>query len=172
MEYLLILLAALARVVPHPSNVTPVAAMALFGGAFLSRRFALLYPLAVMLISDLILNLFVYDIPIFIPESFLVYASFLITGGLGIWCRNRRTLGVLVGVSFASSVQFFLLTNFGTWLFSGLYPQTGAGLVQCYTFALPFFQQSVLGDLFWLSCLLGAHRIASRWLPARIRASF
>ncbi|MFH1857792.1 MAG: DUF6580 family putative transport protein [Candidatus Omnitrophota bacterium] len=169
MDYLLIVSAALARLIPHPPNVTPVAAMALFGGAYLSRRHALLYPLLVMASSDLLLNVFL-KVPLVLPESFFVYGSFLITGLLGLACRAHRRTGVLYGACLASSIQFYLITNFGSWLLSPLYPKDGAGLLACYTLALPFFRNTLVGDLCYFSLLVGAYHLVR--LPVRHRASF
>ncbi len=163
MDYVLILLAALLRIFPHPPNVTPVAALALFGGAYLSRRFALVYPLVIMALSDLVLNPF-YGVPPVIPESFFVYGSFLITGSLGLWCRSRRSIGILYLATVVSSIQFYLITNFGTWLVGILYPRTLSGLLQCYIYALPFFRMSLIGDLFWFSILLGGYHLSHRLL--------
>ena len=168
MEYILVLLAAAARILPHPPNMTPVAAIALFGGIFLSRRFALLYPLMIMAASDLILYALL-GVPRFLPEGLFVYGSFLITGCLGLWCRKHLKIGLLYLICLVSSLQFFLLTNFGTWLMSGLYPRTTAGLLQCYTLAVPFFKNTLLGDLFWFSLLLGAYHLVHRRVPLRQR---
>lgn len=169
MEYFLIVIAALLRILPHPSNVTPVAAIALFGGTYLSKRFALLYPLVIMVLSDLVLNP-MYGLPPLIPESPFVYGSFLITGLVGLWCRSRRSIGVLYLAAVASSIQFYLITNFGTWLVSPLYPHTPGGLLQCYTMAIPFFRNTLLGNLFWLSLLLGSYQLAHRTRVAYRRA--
>jgi len=166
MEYVLIFLVALTRILPHPPNVTPVAALALFGGAYLPKRFALIYPLVIMALSDLILNPMLH-VPLFIPESLFVYGSFLITGLLGLWCRPRRHLGLLVLASVASSIQFYLVTNFGTWLVSGLYPKDMAGLLWCYTMAIPFFRNTLFGNLFWFSLLWVAYSLAYRLIPLR-----
>lgn len=169
MDYFLILCVALARILPHPPNVTPVASLALFGGAFLSRRFALFYPFLIMVFSDLLLNALL-GIPIVLLESLFVYGSFFITGGIGLWCRSRRRLGMMYLASLVSSLQFFIVTNFGTWFVSGLYPKNPAGLLQCYTMAIPFFRNSLLGDLFWISVLLGAYQLSHRMRAAYRRA--
>ncbi|MBI4436039.1 MAG: hypothetical protein HY590_01275 [Candidatus Omnitrophica bacterium] len=170
MEYVLIVLAALVRVLPHPPNVTPVGAIALFGGAYLSRRFALLYPLAIMALSDFVLNP-MYGLPLMIPETPFVYGSFLITGCLGLWCRRYRSAAILYLASLISSILFYLITNFGTWLVSGLYPKNATGLLQCYVMAIPFFRNSLIGNFLWLSILLGVYRLAHRFLSDRSRAS-
>ena len=169
MEYILVLLAALARILPHPPNVTPVAALALFGGVYLSRRFALVYPLLIMALSDLVLNPML-GVPPILPESLFVYGSFLITGCIGLAFRRYGKGGFLILASLLSSIQFFIVTNFGTWLVSGLYPRNIAGFLQCYTMALPFFRNSVVGDLFWFSILLGAYYFSHRVLPRRVSA--
>ena len=166
MDYFLILVAALFRIVPHLPNVTPVAAIALFGGAYLSRRFALLYPLCIMGLSDLILNPLL-GVPLMLPESLFVYVSFLITGLLGLLCRSRRRLGTLYLVSIVSSIQFFILTNFGTWFVSGMYSKDITGLLYCYTVAIPFFRNTLVGDLFWFSLLVGAYQLGRRLIPLR-----
>jgi len=170
MDYFLIFIVALSRVLPHPPNVTPVAALALFGGAFLSRRFALLYPLLIMIVSDLALNLLL-GVSWFLPESLFVYGSFLITGLLGLWCRSRRSIGILYLAAVASSIQFYLITNFGTWLVSGMYSKNIAGLLQCYTMAIPFFRNTLMGNLFWFSVLWGTYHLAHRLIPHRSRIS-
>ena len=166
MEYFLVFLAALARVLPHPPNVTPVGTIALFGGAFLSRRWALLYPLAIMTVSDALLRS-VWGVPTFFPESLFVYGSFVIGGLLGFGYRTQHSRLPLWAFSLVNSVQFFLLTNFGTWLSSGMYPQNVPGLLDCYTLALPFFRNTVLGDLAWLSLLAGAYHLSRRLLLVR-----
>lgn len=170
MEYFLIFIVALSRVLPHPPNVTPVAALALFGGTFLSRRFALVYPLVIMILSDLVLNPF-YGLPPVIPESLFVYGSFFLTGLLGLWCRSHRHIAILYLAILASSIQFFLVTNFGTWLVSPLYPHTLGGLLQCYTMAIPFFRNTLLGNLFWFSVLWGTYPLAHRLISHRSRIS-
>ena len=166
MDYVLILVAALLRIFPHPPNVTPVASIALFGGAYLSRRFALLYPLCIMVLSDVFLNPML-GVPLVLPESFFVYMSFLITGCLGLLCRSRRSVGALYLAALASSVQFFILTNFGTWLVSGMYSKNIPGLLECYTMAIPFFRYSLAGDLVWVSLIVGAYRLSRRLVPLR-----
>ncbi|MBI4423236.1 MAG: hypothetical protein HY554_05895 [Elusimicrobia bacterium] len=150
----IIALGALSRLLPHPDNVTPLAAMALLGGASLAPRQALLAPLAALALSDLFLG-FHSVIP-------FVYASFLATAAIGARLREDRAAWRLTGASLASSVLFFIVTNFGTWLVAGLYARDFAGLAACFTAAIPFFRNAVLGDLFFTLTLFSLQRVTAR----------
>jgi len=158
MLLVLIVIAAAARLIPHPPNFAPVAAIALFGGAYLTdNRLALLLPLSAMLLSDLILG--------FHGQMIAVYGGFMITVGIGMMLRNRLGLGPVAGAALTSSLVFFLLTNFGVWLFDGMYPVTLEGLVACYVAAIPFFQNSLAGNLFYVAVLFGGFAALERRVP-------
>ena len=130
-----VLLAVVVRLVPHPPNFTPITALALFGATtFKNRILGTLLPLIAMAISDLYLG--------FYSISIWVYSAFLIISLLGHYLKKINTKGILI-----SSLIFFLVTNFGVWL-SG-YPLTIEGLLLCYTMAIPFFINSIAGDLFF-----------------------
>jgi len=167
----LVLLAALSRLLPHPPNFTPVGAMALFGGAyFASRATAVLVPLIALWISDLLLNNIVYSVYFtsftwFTPGSYWIYGSFIATVLLGIVLLRKVNLSNLLIASLSASVLFFIVTNLGVWFDSGLYPHTREGLVACYTAAIPFFQRTLLGDLFFCALLFGAFEMAQRRFP-------
>jgi hypothetical protein len=149
--------AALARLIPHPPNFTPIGAMALFGGAcFADRRTALLVPLATLLLSDLFLGLHVL-IPV-------VYGSFAVNVLLGRWLRSRRTVLSTAAVTLIGSIQFFVVTNFACWVL--WYPHTAEELVTCYVAAIPFFQNTLLGDAVFATGLFGALALAERGFPA------
>jgi hypothetical protein len=155
-----ILAAAALRLVPHPPNFTPIGAMALFSGAYLGRRgaVALVAPLGALFLSDLVLG-FYRGMPI-------VYFSVALVVIIG-WLALRRVSPIRVGgAAIASSVLFFVLTNFGTWLSSGFYPLTLAGLEACYVAAIPFFQNTVAGDLFYAAILFGGFALLERTVPA------
>lgn len=148
--------AALARLIPHPPNFTPVGAMALFGGACLAdRRLALLLPLAALFLSDLFIGLHVL-IPV-------VYGSFALNVLLGRWLRSRRTVANTAAVTLAGSIQFFVVTNFACWLL--YYPHTVEGFAACYVAAVPFFQNTLLGDAVFATALFGALAFAERGFP-------
>ena len=154
-----ILAAAALRLVPHPPNFTPIGAMALFSGAYVGRRaLAFVAPLAALLLSDLVLG-FHSGMP-------FVYASVAAIAALGFIALSRVTLLRLAGAAVASSVLFFAVTNFGTWLLSGMYPMSASGLAACYVAAIPFFQNTLAGDLFYTGLLFGGFALLERVLPA------
>lgn len=166
---LIILLAAASRLVPHPYNVTPIGAMALFGAAHFSRRYlAILLPLAAMWLSDLALNNIVYaeyyDGFVWFGAS-LVYFSFALIALLGLVSLRRFSWGRLLGASLGGSVLFFLVTNFGVWLSDPVYPKNITGLILCYTAGLPFFGNTLLGDLFYCGVLFGSFAWLERRFP-------
>ena len=159
---LAILAAAALRLVPHPPNVSPIDAMALFSGAYLGRRgIAFVAPLAALLLSDLVLG--------FYHGMATVYATVALIVVVGWWISSRRTPLRIGAAAIVGSVLFFVITNFGMWLFSGFYPLTGAGLAACYLAAIPFFQNTVAGDLFYAAILFGGFALAEHLLP-RLRA--
>jgi hypothetical protein len=113
----IILSAGAMRLVPHPPNITPIAAMALFGGVhFANKRTAFLVPLAAMYLSDLALGFFFYDFGFFHGFMPFVYASFVVTVCLGFLVRRRLTPLTVTGAALMGSVIFFIVTNFGAWL--------------------------------------------------------
>jgi len=151
----IVMAAAMARLLPHPPNMTPIAAMALFGGAFLSnRRLAYALPLAAMMLSDLFLGLAVYGKVLLVSQP-VVYACFLMTVVMAQLIRDRRSFLNVGAVTLASSLLFFAVTNFAVWAFGSLYPRTFAGLMMCYTAAIPFFRNTLIGDMAFTAALFG-----------------
>jgi len=153
-----IVAAAALRLAPHPPNFTPIGAMALFSAAYLGRRpIAFAAPLGALLLSDLLLG--------FYHGIVTVYASVALIVVVG-WLALSRISPLRVGAAaLASSVLFFAITNFGVWLFTGFYPLTWAGLSACYVAAIPFFQNTVAGDLFYSVLLFGGFALLERTLP-------
>ena len=155
-----ILTAAALRLVPHPPNFTPIGAMALFSGAYLGRRgaVALIAPLAALLLSDLVLG--------FYHGMLTVYFSVALITVLGAVALKQKSPLRIGGAALTSSVLFFVLTNFGMWLSSGFYPLTAAGLEACFIAAIPFFQNTVAGDLFFVTLLFGGFALLERSVPS------
>jgi hypothetical protein len=154
----MIFAAAASRLIPHPPNFAPIGAMALFGGAcFADRRTAFLVPLAAMFLSDL-----AFGLHLLIP---VVYGSFALIVCLGFWLRPRRKVVPIAGAALASSVLFFVLTNFGVWALGSFYPKTWSGLVTCYVAAVPFFHNTLLGDVMYATVLFGGLALAEKGLP-------
>ena len=135
----MIVLAVITRLLPHPPNVAPITAIALFGGCNIKdKNLALALPLVCMFITDLFLGFHVI-----MP---FVYISFMCISYIGISSKKINN-GTILG----SSLLFFLVTNLGVWYLG--YPNTLAGLVSCYTLALPFFVNTIIGDLFFTHSL-------------------
>lgn len=160
MYAVIILLAAVSRLAPHPPNFTVIGAMALFGGAcFEGTLAAYLVPLAAMLLSDAVLG-FHRGMP-------AVYLSFLLTTLLGRRLLGDRGVGKIAATSFAGAALFYVVTNFWVWASGAvLYPHTAQGLLMCYTAALPFFGNTLAGNLVYSTVLFGAAAAADRLVPA------
>jgi hypothetical protein len=157
----------IARLAPHAPNFTPVAASALFAGAVLrSRSLAVAVPLAAMLASDFILGGYDWRV------MGVVYAALALPALLGRWGRARGVI-VLVPLALSSSLFFFATTNFAVWVFSGMYTHDFAGLIHCYVAALPFLQNTIIGDMFWTILLFGGGWWSARFLlmPTKIDIS-
>ncbi len=156
-----IVLAAISRLLPHPPNFTPIAAMALIGGSFFaSSATAFGVPLAAMLLSDAVIG-FHRGMPV-------IYACFALTVCIGFSLRGKRTLARVAGATLASSILFFIVTNFAVWAFGHgrLYPMTLEGLLACYVAAIPFFQSSLAGDVLYSALLFGGFALAEQRIAA------
>lgn len=153
----MILAAAITRLLPHPPNFTPLGAMALFAGAtFLDRRLALLVPLAALLISDYLIGQVMGSGFGFYSSQIFVYAAFVMITLLGrILTTHRRSPLRIGGTSLVASTLFFVVTNLGVWLASGMYARTFAGLSHCFVQAIPFLGNTVAGDLMYVTALFG-----------------
>ena len=166
-----ILLAAITRLIPHPPNFAPITAMALFGAATLrDRRLALLTPLLALFVSDLCLEA-VYKLGLrgtggLYSGMWIQYGTVLLIAVMGFALRNHRTLLPIAGATLAGSIIFFLVTNFGVWASGNLYARSSQGLLDCYTAGIPFFRNTLLGDVMYSTVLFGAFALAERYLPA------
>ncbi|MFQ5744815.1 MAG: DUF6580 family putative transport protein [Acidobacteriota bacterium] len=157
MQTIFIALAALLRLIPHLPNFTPIGAMALFGAAHGSRRFAIFAPLAALVASDLILGAH--------PTLPYVYGAFILVALVGmVIFRHGVATRRVIGASLVSSAIFFLVTNFGVWAVRDFYPHTLQGLLTCYAVALPFLRNTVAGDLFYVGVLFGGYAVVRRMM--------
>jgi hypothetical protein len=155
----MILAAAASRLLPHPPNMTSVAAIALFGGAMLSdKRLAFVVTLGALFLSDLVLG--------FHNQMLAVYGSFSLVVCLGLWLQSRRSAFTIAGAAMASSILFFIVVDFGIWAMGDMYPRTLAGLIACYTAALPFLRNQMMGDLLYTAVLFGGFALLERQFPA------
>jgi len=161
---LMVLGAGVFRLAAHQFgwwNIAPIAAMALLGGMYLGRRYALWIPLAVLAVTDIVLNVQMGYPAIYWPRAF-DYGAFLLIGLLGLWARKRK-LATKISAAIATPFLFYLISNFAVWLFglgtNAPYAKTVPGLVECYAAGLPFLRGTLIGDwsfmaLFALTALL------------------
>ncbi|PYK37843.1 MAG: hypothetical protein DME49_10030 [Verrucomicrobia bacterium] len=156
-------LAALSRLLPHPPNVTPIAAMALFAGAhFRNRKAAFLLPIAAMFLSDLVLGFAVYGSALLKSQP-VVYFCMLTAVAIGRLIRTNRSALKIASPTFGNAVMFYLVTNFAVWAWGALYPRTWSGLIACYTAAIPFFRNSLIGDITFVALLFGGFALLERF---------
>lgn len=153
--FLIILFAVTLRLVPHVPNFAPISAMALFGGTYLNKKYALAVPIIAMFVSDIFLG--------FHSTMLFVYGSFTLTGLIGIWLRKHKSLKNVVLVAISSSLIFFVITNFGVWLEGRLYPLNLSGLIESYFLAIPFLRNTFLGDLFYTGLFFGSYELAIKF---------
>lgn len=146
----------LVRLAPHAPNFAPIGALAFFAGARLPKRWGWTLPILAMLISDYVIGF--YN-PILMAS---VYGSFLLSVFIGLHIRKKGGAGTIVLGSFLGSVVFFLVTNFAVWAFSDWYPDTVSGLVMSYAAGLPFFRNTVIGDLFYAGVFFGSYALLIR----------
>ena len=150
----LLLMGILARFAPHPANATPLLAIALFGGAYLPKRWGILLPLGIVALTDFALGWHV-TVP-------FTWGAFALVGFLGWWIRTNPSAARILGGTLAGAVLFYLITNFGVWVVRDFYPRTPAGLWECYVAALPFFRNALAGDIIYVTALFGTYAIATR----------
>jgi hypothetical protein len=157
----LIGLDVVARQAPHAPNFTPVAASALFAGAVLSSRMlAFIVPLAAMALADCTLGFYDWNVMV------VVYAAIAMPAALGVFARRSATPSLVLPLAVTSSVIFYIATNWAVWMFSGSYARDTGGLLKCYVAAIPFFKNTLMGDLFWTASLFG---LLWTWRSARRR---
>jgi len=152
----LLVLGIFSRLVMHSWNFTPVIALALFGGVYLKKKqLAIILPLVLFAVTDMILG--------FHQVMFFTWGSVVLIAAMGLWVQRNKSLTTVLGGGLASAVLFFVVTNFGVWLVSGMCPLTLAGLSECFVLAVPFFRGTLLGTFVYGFVLFGAYEaIAAR----------
>ena len=164
----LVIIAALIRIarnsgwLPLPPNVAPITAMALLSGALLPRRWTFVVPLSAMLVSDLVIGF--YSLPVML----VVYGAFAVSNVIGLWLRKRQSLGRIFGASLLGSTVFFVLTNTAVWAFQAMYPHSVSGLIQAFVAGLPFFRNTVIGDLGFSAIFFGVYAVGMVYWQRRL----
>ncbi len=152
-NYLLIfLIGFLGRVLPHPENITPFHVLCIFGGIYLPTRTAIYVQIVSFCCADMLIA-FSSGFPIWGSWSFYTYTGTLGLVYLGAIIRKKN---LPIRFALFGTVGFWLWTNLGVWLHSGLYQKTLEGFISCYIAAIPFLQRALLGDFVWFVtlCLL------------------
>jgi len=159
---ILIVLGISLRLLPHPANFAPIAAIAIYGGVVLPRRLALWVPVGAMVLSDMVIGF--YDI---MPVTWACYALIAFVASR-LLQRPKIVQGTLLTCS--ASLLFFVVTNFAVWLRSGMYAHSWAGLADCYAMALPFFRNTLMSDLLYTGLLFGVTGLVTRTVRSRTMA--
>lgn len=149
---LFVVFAVAFRFLPHPMMFTPVAAALLFFGARGSKR-QMWLPLVLLAASDVLLTKLVYAYP-FSWDHFVSWAWYAAILLLGTTLRERQRPLPVIGAALASSVSFFLVSNFAVWaVWTQMYPRTLNGLLACYAAGVPFFRRELVGDLMFTAAM-------------------
>ena len=149
---LIVLFVALARLIPHPPNFTPIIAMGLFGGAYFKNyKLALLIPIMGMLISDFFIG--------FHSMMLWIYAPLVIVTFIGVWIKDKINTINLISSILLGSILFFIISNFGVWFIGG-YEKNIQGIINCYIMAIPFFHNTLIGSFFYGAIMFGGYEAA------------
>lgn len=161
LAYLFVALALIMRIpsVPHPWGFTPVTAALLYFGARGSRR-QWWIPLGLLIVADIVLDKFFYSYPLS-WDLFLTWAWYGAMILLGTRLREHVKPLPVFGAALSGSISFFLISNFGVWLATNMYPRTLEGLTACYTAAIPFFRRGLEGDLLFTAVMFGLPVVAA-----------
>ena len=165
---LMVVLAGIYRILPHPINFSPVGAMALFGGAYFANRISsFIIPLVTLWISDLVINNVIFaqyypKFTWFYDGFYWVYGSFILIACIGWMLKGKIKIWSVPMAAISGSILFFVVTNFGVWISGTMYPLNLSGLVLCYTAAIPFFSATLLGDLLFSALLFGIFELLQK----------
>ena len=161
-------------------NVAPFGAIALLGGIYFGRKYALWVPLAALAATDLVLNRLM-GYPLFHLPRLIDYGVFAMIGLVGLWARSRGR-GIKVGAAVATPFVFYVISNFGVWLVglslaNAPYPKTFAGLADCYAAGLPFLRGTLIGDWAFMAIFVAIVMLVKNtsherlgWLVAEAKA--
>ena len=161
---IIILLAAFTRIMPHPPNFSPMAAIGLFGAAHFAKKWqAFFIPLIGIWVSDLVINNYVYsssssNFVWFYSGFYWQYMSYILIIFAGLFIFNRGiSLTKMFGGMISSSGIFFLVSNFGVWAGGTMYPKNFGGLITCYAAGVPFIHNTIISDVLFTTVLFGTY---------------
>jgi hypothetical protein len=161
---IIILLAAFTRIMPHPPNFSPMAAIGLFGAAHFAKKWqAFFIPLIGIWVSDLVINNYVYsssssNFVWFYSGFYWQYMSYILIIFAGLFIFNRGiSLTKTFGGMISSSGIFFFVSNFGVWAGGIMYPKNFGGLITCYAAGVPFIHNTIISDVLFTTVLFGTY---------------
>ncbi len=150
--YFLIIVGFLMRLVPHVPNMAPIAAIAIFSGAYLNKKIVPWVPLAIMIASDLIIGM--HDVVLY------TWGAFIVIGFFGMRLRENRSPVRIFKITITSALFFFAVSNLGVWI--AWYPNTWAGLTQCYVNAIPFLRNTMVSNVLFSFAFFGIYEYAKK----------
>lgn len=167
----LVLVAAFSRLLPHPYNFSPIAGMALLGGAAMGKKaWAFILPIGALFLSDLCFQLFTATPGFYGWGQLINYGAFALIVVLGIIALRKISAKNVILTSLAASGIFFIISNFSVWLFAGgiaPYTYNSAGLMNTFVLAIPFFGNTLIGDLVYSGVLFGAYSLVQHFVLSK-----
>lgn len=153
MEYIIFtIIGVLSRLLPHLPNMTAVGATSLFMGAKYGVKKSMIVLFTTMLIADSVKGLH--------SVMWATYGSLFLTILIGKFIASKQNTRWIIGGAFLSSVLFFIITNFAVWLAPNfMYEKSISGLLACYTMAIPFFRNSIVGDMVYTALFFGGFEL-------------
>ncbi len=161
---IILVLVCCLRFLPHPPNMTPVIAVSILAVTWFKRpvlQFG--FPLLIMVLTDAVLG-FHSLVPV-------VYMAIICAGLTGLILKKSFSFVNVLGSSLLASIIFFVITNFGVWLLSSMYPKTVLGLISCYVAAIPFFHNTVIGTVGVLMGVYGLNVLVQKWQTSYFRSA-
>ncbi|MEP6675741.1 MAG: DUF6580 family putative transport protein [Ferruginibacter sp.] len=171
----LILAAAMARLLPHPPNFAPIAALGIFGGSVVKdKKLAFILPLGALLLSDLLFQFFTSTPGFYGLGQIYVYGAFMLITFLSTRMKKISAVNIVFACIW-SGVLFFLISNFGDWVTRSFYPPTFSGLMSCYTAGIVFYKNDLFGSMllnsfmanfFFSGLLFGSYALIKKSITA------
>ena len=157
LAFLVLALGAMTRLIIHAPNFTPVLALALFGGVYLKKKQALVLPVILLAATDIILG--------YHQTIFFTWGCIVLIAAMGIWVKNNKNTKTIFGSSLLAAVVYYIVTNLGVWLTTGMYPMNLSGLAECYYVAIPYFRNTLISTFAYTFLLFTAYDL----IAARIK---
>ena len=139
------------RILDYPPNFTPIVAIAMFGSYYFRGYLFFLLPISIMLVSDFFIGFYEWKIML------SIYLSIALISFFGLMIRKKYSVSNIVQWSFLASLVFFVISNTAVWLFTSWYPSSLSGLLECFYLAIPFFKNTLAGDMFFNTSFFGAY---------------